>query len=78
MPKVLYKKFDAEGIKRTKDSLQSSPITEGLYYSRYQSDLKEQEEMLMRNYRCGYATLVKSLIAEKYEKEFGTLVKSFF
>ena len=78
MPKVLYKKIDAEGIKRTEGSFQLSPITKGVSYSRNQRHLNQQEEKLMRKFRCGYSTLVKSLIAEKYENEFGKLVKSFF
>ena len=78
MPKVLYKKVDTEGIKRTEGSFQLSPITKGVSYSRYQRHLNQQEEKLMRKFRCGYSTLVKSLIAEKYEKVFGTLVKPFF
>ena len=78
MSKVLYKKVDTEGIKRTEGSFQLSPITKGVSYSRNQRHLNQQEEKLMRKFRCGYSTLVKSLIAEKYEKEFGTLVKPFF
>ena len=78
MPKVFYKEIDARGIKRTEGSFQLSPITKGVSYSRNQRHLNQQEEKLMRKFRCGYSTLVKSLIAEKYEKEFGTLVKPFF
>ena len=78
MPKVLYKKVDAEGIKRTEGSFQFSPITKGVSYSRNQRHLNSYEEKLMKKFRCGYSTLVKSLIAEKYQKEFGELITPFF
>ena len=76
MPKVLYKR-DNE-VKPDAGGFGLSPITKGVSYSRFQRHLNQQEEKLMRKFRCGYSTLVKSLIAEKYEKEFGTLVKPFF
>ena len=76
MPKVLYKR-DNE-VKPDVGGFGLSPITKGVSYSRNQRHLNQQEEKLMRKFRCGYSTLVKSLIAEKYEKEFGTLVKPFF
>ena len=78
MPKVLYKEFDARGIKRTEGSFQLSPITKGVSYSRNQRHLNEQEEKLMRKLGCGYSTLVKSLVAEKYQREFGEVVTPFF
>ena len=78
MPKVLYKKVDAEGIKRTEGSFQLSPITKGVSYSRNQRHINSYEEKLMKKFRCGYSTLVKSLIAETYQKEFGELITPFF
>ena len=75
MPKVLYKR-DNE-VKPDVGGFGLSPITKGVSYSRYQRHLNEKEEKLMKKFRCGYSTLVKSLIAEKYEKEFGTLIRPF-
>ena len=78
MPKVLYKKVDAEGIKRTEGSFQLRPITKGVSYSRYQRHLNEKEQKLMKKLNCGYSTLVKSLIAEKYQREFGEVITPFY
>ena len=77
MPQVLFNK-DTEG-KRTEGSFDlRPPISKNVSYSRHQRHLNEKEEKLMKKFRCGYSTLVKSLIAEKYHQEFGEFVTPFF
>ena len=75
MPKVLYKR-DNE-VKPDVGGFGLSPITKGVSYSRFQRHLNQQEEELMKRYKCGYSTLVKNLIAEKYQREFGKIFPSF-
>ena len=54
------------------------PISKNVSYSRHQRHLNDKEEKLMKKLGCGYSTLVKSLIAEKYEREFGNVITPFF
>ena len=54
------------------------PISKNVSYSRHQRHLNDKEEKLMKKLGCGYSTLVKSLIAEKYQREFGEVITPFF
>ena len=78
MPKVLYKKINPEGIKQPEGLFELRPITKGVSYTRYQRHLNEKEQKLMKKLNCGYSTLVKSLIAEKYQREFGEVITPFY
>tara|TARA_S200000501_G_scaffold143162_1_gene135181 strand:- start:4638 stop:4871 length:234 start_codon:yes stop_codon:yes gene_type:complete len=53
------------------------PISKNVSYARHQRHLNDKEEKLCRKFNCGYSTLVKSLIAEKYQREFGKPIPSF-
>ena len=76
MTQVLFNR-DAEG-KGTAGSFLPRPISKNVSYSRHQRHLNDKEEKLMRKLGCGYSTLVKSLVAEKYQREFGEVVTPFF
>ena len=77
MPQILFNR-DTEG-KRTEGSFGlRPPISKNVSYSRHQRHLNDKEEKLMKKLGCGYSTLVKSLIAEKYEREFGNVINPFF
>ena len=53
------------------------PISKNVSYSRHQRHLNDKEERLMKKLGCGYSTLVKSLIAERYQREFGEVINPF-
>ena len=71
MPQVLFNR-DNE-VKRTEGSFGlRPPISRNVSYARHQRHLNDKEEELMKKYKCGYSTLVKHLIAERYNEEFNT------
>ena len=77
MQQTLFKRRDAEG-KRTEGSFSMRPpISKNVSYGMHQRHLNDKEEELMKKYKCGYSTLVKNLIAEKYQREFGKIFPSF-
>ena len=70
MPQILFNKDDV--VKGTAGSFLSRPISKNVSYARHQRHLNDKEEELMKKYKCGYSTLVKHLIAERYNEEFNT------
>ena len=68
MPQVLFNRNDE--VKGTAGSFLSRPISKNVSYARHQRHLNDKEEELMKKYKCGYSTLVKHLIAERYNEEF--------
>ena len=69
MPQVLFQR-DNE-VKRSEGSFGlRPPISKNVSYARHQRHLNDKEEELMKKYKCGYSTLVKHLIAERYNEEF--------
>ena len=68
MPQILFNKDDV--VKGTAGSFLSRPISKNVSYARHQRHLNDKEEELMKKYKCGYSTLVKHLIAERYNEEF--------
>ena len=77
MPQVLYNR-DNE-VKRTEGSFAlRPPISRNVSYARHQRHLNDKEEKLCKKFNCGYSTLVKSLVAERYQREFGEVVTPFF
>ena len=54
------------------------PISKNVSYARHQRHLNDKEEKLCKKFNCGYSTLVKSLIAERYQREFCEVVTPFF
>ena len=50
--------------------LSRPPISKNVSYGMHQRHLNDKEEELMKKYKCGYSTLVKHLIAERYNEEF--------
>ena len=76
MPQILFNR-DAEG-KTSAGSFLSRPISKNVSYARHQRHLNIKEEKLCKKFNCGYSTLVKSLIAERYQREFGEVVTPFF
>ena len=70
MQQTLFKRRDAEG-KRTEGSFSMRPpISKNVSYGMHQRHLNDKEQELMKKYKCGYSTLVKHLIAERYNEEF--------
>ena len=76
MPQILFNRDDA--VKRTAGSFLPRPISKNVSYSRHQRHLNDKEEKLCQKFNCGYSTLVKSLVAERYQREFGEVVTPFF
>ena len=76
MPQVLFNRDDA--VKRTAGSFLPKPISKNVSYARHQRHLNDKEEKLCKKFNCGYSTLVKSLVAERYQREFGEVVTPFF
>ena len=77
MPQTLFKRKDAEGKRNEVSFSMRTPISKNVSYGMHQRHLNDKEEELMRKYKCGYSTLVKHLIAEKYQREFGKIIPSF-
>ena len=71
MPQTLFKRRDDE-VKRNGVPFHSKPISRNVSYGMHQRHLNIKEEELMKKYKCGYSTLVKHLIAERYNEEFNT------
>ena len=72
MPQTLFKRRD-DVVKRTEGSFSMRPpISKNVSYGMHQRHLNDKEEELMKKYKCGYSTLVKHLIAERYNEEFNT------
>ena len=42
-------------------------------YDQYQHHIIERQRKLQEKYKCGYSTLVKKLIEERYHQEFTDL-----
>ena len=77
MPQVLFNR-DTAG-KRPEGSFGlRQPISRNVSYARHQRHLNDKEDKLCRKFNCGYSTLIKSLVAERYQKEFGEVVTPFF
>ena len=77
MPQTLFKRRDDE-VKRNEVPFHSRPpISKNVSYGMHQRHLNDKEQELMKKYKCGYSTLVKNLIAEKYQREFGKIFPSF-
>ncbi len=77
MPQVLFNRDNAvkqpEGLFGLR-----KPISKNVSYARHQRHLNDKEARLCKKFNCGYSTLVKSLIAERYSREFGEIVTPFF
>ena len=70
MPQTLFNRKDDE-VKRNAVPFHSRPpISKNVSYGMHQRHLNDKEEELMKKYKCGYSTLVKHLIAERYNEEF--------
>ena len=70
MPQTLFKRRDDE-VKRNGVPFHSRPpISKNVSYGMHQRHLNDKEQLLMEKYKCGYSTLVKHLIAERYNEEF--------
>ena len=70
MQQTLFKRKDDE-VKRNAVPFHSRPpISKNVSYGMHQRHLNDKEELLMKKYKCGYSTLVKHLIAERYNEEF--------
>ena len=77
MPQVLFNR-DTEG-KRTEGSFGlRHPISRNVSYARHQRHLNDKEEKLCKQFTCGYSKSVKSLVSERYQREFGEVVTPFF
>jgi len=70
MQQTLFKSRDAEGKRNGVPFHSRPPISKNVSYGMHQRHLNDKEEELMKKYRCGYSTLVKHLIAERYNEEF--------
>ena len=72
MPQVLHKRYNSAGC------FEQRPISKQVSYAKNQRFINELEDQLMKKYNCGYSTLVKSLITEKYQQEFREYVAPFY
>ena len=70
MSQTLFKRRNAEGKRNEVPFHSRPPISKNVSYGMHQRHLNDKEEELMKKYRCGYSTLVKHLIAERYNEEF--------
>ena len=78
MPQVFHKRFSTVGANANAVSVGLRPISKQVSYAKNQRFINQLEEKLMQKYNCGYSTLVKSLITEKYQQEFREYVTPFF
>ena len=76
MTQVLFNRDDV--VKTPAGSFLPRPISKNVSYARHQRHLNDKEMRLCKKFNCGYSTLVKSLIAERYQREFGEVVTPFF
>ena len=70
MQLTLFKCRDAEGKRNGVPFHSRPPISKNVSYGMHQRHLNDKEQLLMEKYKCGYSTLVKHLIAERYNEEF--------
>ena len=70
MSQTLFKRRDAEGKRNEVPFHSRPPISKNVSYGMHQRHLNDKEQELMEKYKCGYSTLVKHLIAERYNEEF--------
>ena len=77
MPQVLFNR-DTEGKHSAGVFDLRKPISRNVSYARHQRHLNDKEEKLCQKFNCGYSNLVKSLVAERYQREFGEVVTPFF
>ncbi len=77
MPQVLFNRDNAVKPDEGGFGLRP-PISKNVSYARHQRHLNDKEMRLCKKFNCGYSTLVKSLIAERYQREFGEVVTPFF
>ena len=70
MSQTLFKRRDAVGKRNEVPFHSRPPISKNVSYGMHQRHLNDKEEELMKKYKCGYSTLVKHLIAERYNEEF--------
>ena len=70
MQQTLFKRRDAVGKRNEAPFHSRPPRSKNVSYGMHQRHLNDNEEELMKKYKCGYSTLVKHLIAERYNQEF--------
>ena len=70
MPQTLFNRRDAESKRNAVPFHSRPPISKNVSYGMHQRHLNDKEMELMKKYKCGYSTLVKHLIAERYNEEF--------
>ena len=78
MPQVLHKRYNSVGVKTSFGCFEPRPISKQVSYAKNQRFINKLEDQLMKKYNCGYSTLVKSLITEKYQQEFREYVAPFY
>ena len=78
MPQVLHKRYNSAGVKTSEGCFEQRPLSKQVSYAKNQRFINELEDKLMKKYNCGYSTLVKSLITEKYQQEFREYVAPFY
>ena len=78
MPQVLHKRYNTLGVKKSFGCFEPRPISKKVSYAKKQRFINKLEDQLMKKYNCGYSTLVKSLITEKYQQEFRKYVAPFY
>ena len=70
MPQTLFNRKDAESKRNAVPFHSRPPISKNVSYGMHQRHLNDKEQLLMDKYKSGYSTLVKHLIAERYNEEF--------
>ena len=70
MPQTLFNRKADESKRNAVPFHSRPPISKNVSYGMHQRHLNDKEQLLMEKYKCGYSTLVKHLIAERYNEEF--------
>ena len=78
MPQVLHKRYNSVGVITSEGCFEPRPTSKQVSYAKNQRFINKLEDQLMKKYNCGYSTLVKSLITEKYQQEFREYVAPFY
>ena len=78
MPQVLHKRYNSVGVEKSFECFEPRPISKQVSYAKNQRFINKLEDQSMKKYNCGYSTLVKSLITEKYQQEFREYIAPFY
>ena len=78
MTQILHTRYNSAGVKTSAGCFKQRPKSKQVSYAKNLRFINKLEDQLMKKYNCGYSTLVKSLITEKYQQEFRKYVAPFY